>query len=220
MTTDEIIRAFLELGSPFVADGAQTVGLPERIADPGLRPLIADQRIAGTVVTCKIGFHPTPQPPVVLAYERAYQYAKTVPSPIIVMECGLGTRSPWGGGASRGFVHAGIAGGIIDGTIRDTRDVRAQGFQMFSRGISPDSFVIERLPEGYVGAETGTAITVGGVTVVQGDLVCADEDGVVFCRPDDGEAILAAARAILAEEEEIFRRWDAGVPYLKALGLD
>ena len=125
-----------------------------------------------------------------------------------------------GGGAARTFVHAHLAGTIIDGTIRDLAEVRALGYQMFSRGISADSFVIDRLPEGYVGADTGAPITVGGVTVLQGDLVVADEDGIVFCRPGDAPAAIEAAREILAEEEAIFRRWDAGESYLKGLGLE
>ena len=94
-------------------------------------------------------------------------------------ESGLGLRSPFGGGASRTFVHARLAGAIIDGTIRDVGDVRSQGFPMFSRGISADSFVVDVLPEGYVGADTGGPVTVGGVMVEQGDLVVADEDGIV-----------------------------------------
>jgi 4-hydroxy-4-methyl-2-oxoglutarate aldolase len=136
-----------------------------------------------------------------------------------VAESGLGIRSAFGGGASRSFVRAKLAGAIIDGTIRDVADVRAQGFQMLSRGISADSFVVDRLPEGYVGAEAGTPVTIGGVSVVQGDLVVADEDGIVFCRPEDAPAAIEAAREILSEEEEIFKRWDAGEPYLQGLGL-
>jgi len=219
MTTDEMIQAFLELGSPFIADGAQKAGLPERIADPALRPLNPAKRIAGTVVTFRIGFHPSPQPAVPHSYARAFAYAGTVSSPVLVAESGLGTRSPFGGGASRIFGHAQLAGAIIDGTIRDLADVRSQGFQMFSRGYSADSFVVDRLPEGYVGADTGSPITVGGITVVQGDLVVADEDGIVFCRPEDAPAAIEAARAILAEEEAIFKRWDAGESYLAGLGL-
>jgi regulator of RNase E activity RraA len=165
-------------------------------------------------------FHPSPQPAMAYSYDRAFAYAATVPSPVLVAESGLGTRSPFGGGASRSFVHAHLAGSIIDGTIRDLADVRSQGFQMFSRGISADSFVIDRLPEGYVGADTGSPIAVGGVSVVQGDLVVADEDGIVFCRPDDAPAVIEAAREILAEEEAIFKRWDAGQSYLAGLGLE
>jgi 4-hydroxy-4-methyl-2-oxoglutarate aldolase len=220
MTIEEIIRAFLELGPPFIADGAQKAGLPERIADSALRPLIPGKRIAGTVVTFRLRFHPSPQPAVAHSYERAFGFATSVPSPVLVAESGLGTRSPFGGGASRSFVHAHLVGAIIDGTIRDVADVRSQGFQMFSRGISADSFVVDRLPEGYVGAETGAPISVGGVTVVQGDLVVADDDGIVFCRPEDAPAAIEAGRQILDDEEAIFKRWDAGEPYLKGLGLE
>ena len=220
MTTDEMIQAFLELGSPFIADGAQKAGLPRRIADPSLRPLIPGRRVAGSVVTFRMRYDPSPQPAMAYSYARAFAYAATVSSPVLVAESGLGIRSPFGGGASRSFVHAGLAGSIIDGTIRDVADVRSQGFQMFSRGISTDSFVVERLPEGYVGADTGSPITVGGVSVVQGDLIVADEDGIVFCWPEDAPAAIEAAREILAEEEAIFKRWDAGESYLAGLGLE
>ena len=101
MTVDEIIQAFLELGSPFIADGAQRAGLPERIADPALRPLLPEKRIAGTVVTYRLSFLPTPQPPTAFAYDRAFTAAASVASPILVVESGLGRRSPIGGGASR-----------------------------------------------------------------------------------------------------------------------
>lgn len=219
MSTDELIRAFLELGSPFIADGAQKAGLPRRIADPALRPLDPRKRVAGTVVTFRIRFYPSPQPAISAAYDRAFAHAATVPSPVLVVESGLGLRTPLGGGAARSFVHAGLGGSIIDGTIRDLAEVREQGYQMFSRGISTDSFVIERLQEGWIGADTGDTITVGGVTVLQGDLVVADEDGIVFCRPEDAPAAIAAGREILAEEEAIFKRWDAGESYLAGLGL-
>lgn len=219
MTTDEAIRAFLELGSPFIADGSQKVGLPRRIADPALRPLLPTTRIAGTVITFRMRFFPTPQPPMAHSFARAFAFAATVPSPVLVAESGLGIRSPFGGGAARSFVHAGLAGSIIDGTIRDLAEVREQGYQMFSRGISADSFVVDRLPEGYVGADTASAIRVGGIAVEQGDLVVADEDGIVFCRPEDAAAVIAAAREILADEESVFRRWDAGESYLAGLDL-
>jgi hypothetical protein len=60
-------------------------------------------------------FHPSPQPAMAYSFDRAFAYAKTVSSPVLVAESGLGIRSPFGGGASRTFVHAGLAGSIIDG---------------------------------------------------------------------------------------------------------
>ena len=67
--------------------------------------------------------------------------------------------------------------------------------------------------------EANVEIRVGGVVVTSGDLVIADEDGIVFCRAEDAPGVITAAREILAEEEAIFRRWDAGEAYLQGLGL-
>ena len=220
MTVDEMIQAFLELGSPFIADGSQKAGLPRRIADPALRPLNPAKRVAGTAVTFRLRFYPTPQPVTSYSYDQAFAYARTVSSPVLIVESALGTHTPLGGGAARTFVHAGVVGAVIDGNIRDLAEVRELDFQMFSRGISTDSFVIDRLLEGYVGADTGAPITMGGITVLQGDLVVADEDGIVFCRPEDAPAAILAAREILADEVAIFKRWDAGESYLKGLGLE
>ena len=212
------IKTFLELGSPFIADGMQQLGLPRRIADPALRPLIPDKRLAGTVVTLRLDYYPTAPTPHPYVFNTAFEQAAQVTSPILVTESRLGLRSPFGGGASRSFVHAGLSGVIIDGCIRDTADVTAQGMQMFYRQISTDSF-LGRMPEGYVGAETAIDVDIGEVRVLPGDLVVADEDGIVFCAAAAAAAVIEAARAIETEEEQIFARWDAGDGYLKGLGL-
>ena len=47
MTVEEIIEIFRNLGSPFIADGMQRLGLPRRIVDPSLRPLDPEQKHRG-----------------------------------------------------------------------------------------------------------------------------------------------------------------------------
>ncbi len=221
ITVEEIIEIFRNLGSPFIADGMQRLGLPRRIVDPSLRPLIPNKSIAGTVVTLLLDFFSEePTSPREYAFANAFKQAKTVASPVLVAESRLGLRSPFGGGASRSFVHAGLTGVIIDGPIRDIVDVTNQGMQMFHHTISADSFVIPKLPEGYVGAEAEVAVNVGGVIAQPGELVVADVDGIVFCPVKDAPAVIAAAREVLAEEEAIFKKWDDGEDYLQALGLN
>lgn len=81
MTTDEMIQAFLQLGSPFIADGAQQAGLPERIADPAVRPLIPGKRVAGTVVAFRMRFSPSPQPAMAYSFDGAFAFGRTVSTP-------------------------------------------------------------------------------------------------------------------------------------------
>jgi hypothetical protein len=78
MTAGEMIEAFLALGSPFVADGMQKAGLSRRIADPAIRPLFPERRIAGTVVTFRMRFHPTPQQAMAYSFDRAFRFAALV----------------------------------------------------------------------------------------------------------------------------------------------
>jgi regulator of RNase E activity RraA len=197
----------------------QKLALPRRIVAPNLRPLLLDQRIAGIAVTMLLEFRPVEQPPLAIKLAAAFERAQAVASPVLVTESHLGLRSAYGGGACRSFLRAGFTGVIIDGSIRDTADIRAHGLQTFYRDISPDSFAVPALPEGYVAGEANVEIRVGGVVVTPEDLVIADEDGIVFCRAEDAAAVIAAAREVLAEEEAIFRRWDAGEAYLQGLGL-
>jgi|TARA_B100001964_G_scaffold245798_1_gene336397 4-hydroxy-4-methyl-2-oxoglutarate aldolase len=213
------ITTLSELGAAFVADGMQKLGLSPRIADPSLHPLLLNERIAGTVVTKLLEFRKRKQPPVAYIYTKAFEQAKMVARPVLVTESRLGRRSPYGGRACRALVHAGLTGVIVDGAIRDTADVKAQGMQIFYRLISPDSYVVPRLPEGYVGGDACVEVCAGGVMVCPGDLVIADEDGIVFCRSEDATAVIAAAREIRAEEEALFERWDAGQGFLEAQGL-
>jgi 4-hydroxy-4-methyl-2-oxoglutarate aldolase len=68
----------------------------------------------------------------------------------------------------------GLAGAVIDGSVRDTPQIRRLQFPVFSRGVAPSTTInhFRALP-------TNTPITCAGVRVNAGDIVSADEDGVV-----------------------------------------
>jgi regulator of RNase E activity RraA len=91
----------------------------------------------------------------------------------------------------------GVAGFVVDGVIRDIGEVRDHGFPVFARGLSP-------IPGGKAVAEPLNAeVTCGGVTVSAGDIVVADEEGIVVVPAADQAQVLAHAKATLAAESNV-----------------
>jgi 4-hydroxy-4-methyl-2-oxoglutarate aldolase len=88
--------------------------------------------------------------------------------------------------------------------IRDLAEVREMGFPVFARGIVP-------VP-GVKGAvlPLGQPVRCGGVTVWAGDLVVADEEGVVVVPAARQEEVLRDARAKDAKEAgQTLDQWEA-----------
>ncbi|MEU9368994.1 hypothetical protein AB0D71_30815 [Streptomyces avermitilis] len=93
----------------------------------------------------------------------------------------------------------GLGGLITDTGVRDTEDLRALGFPVFSRSVSIKGTVKETV------GPMCEPVTVGGVLVRPGDVMRADADGVVVVRREDvaasQERVDAEARYIAAYRE-------------------
>jgi len=95
------------------------------------------------------------------------------PGHVIVIDAGGMAPSVWGELASLSAKQRGIAGVVINGTCRDTDDIRALGFAVFSRGICP------RAGEPKGQGEIGAPLRISNVLIMQGDWILADSDGVL-----------------------------------------
>ena len=87
--------------------------------------------------------------------------------------------------------------------IRDLAETRARGFPVFARGVVP-------FPGGKdkVGA-LNSPVRCGGVQVHPGDIVVADEEGIVVVPAAGAAGVLAAAQAKAAKEEaESLEAWE------------
>jgi 4-hydroxy-4-methyl-2-oxoglutarate aldolase len=91
---------------------------------------------------------------------------------------------------------AGLGGFIVDAASRDSDALANGGFPIFAAGRNPCG------PTKGLPGTLGRCVSVGGVPVQPGDLVIGDVDGVVVVPRDQVEAVLNAADAKLAAEQQ------------------
>lgn len=119
----------------------------------------------------------------------------------------------WGEVLTVAAEAAGVAGLVIDGGVRDVAALARRRFPTFSRGISVRGTIKASAPA------VGTPIVLTGVTVALGDLVVADDDGVIVLPAADVERVLAAGEARTAKEAEIMKKLEQGATTVDLLGL-
>ncbi len=185
--------AFHQLSPTTLAD----VLSRDRVMDSGIRPLWpAMPRIAGPAYPVRCA----PRDNLML-HAAIYRAA---PGSIIVVEAGDLDYAVAGGNVCAVAQKRGIAGFVVDGVIRDLAEARANRFPVFARGVLPipgDKNVIDVL---------NGPVRCGGVAVAPGDVVVADEEGIVVVPASQLEAVLNGAQARAARDAgETLESWEA-----------
>lgn len=90
-----------------------------------------------------------------------------------------------------------LAGIIVDGSIRDKADIVATGLPVYARGVTPNG------PWKNGPGEVNTPVQIGGRVVCPGDIVVADEDGIIFVRPDEAEELLQKVQTVMTNEGKV-----------------
>ena len=197
MPDPKILRGFKELlkvysPSCVVADAQERAGVMRSY----MRPLTTATRFVGAALTVRL--EPGNQVDCLDALSVAQ--AGDV---IVVDAAGETETSIWGGLMAGLCLMKGVVGAVVDGAIRDTDEIRDQGFFIFSKAVVPRS---THTP--YSGRmepiEINVPIQCAGVLVHPGDLVLGDEIGVTVIPLENAAEVLDAARA-LAEKEEATR---------------
>ena len=90
----------------------------------------------------------------------------------------------------------GLAGVVLDASIRDTEELRELGFPVWAVGANPNG------PTKFVPGRINWPINCGGVTVNPGDLIVGDADGVVVVEREKAAMLLPLAAAKVTEEHQ------------------
>jgi regulator of RNase E activity RraA len=211
-TGPALLTQFTALETATVSDALDACGLPP--GQGGLRPMWGRPKVAGFAVTVEL--EPLSGQPGAEhggAHILTGAIAGAGPDGIIVVANGGRTDvSSWGGIVSVGAAMRSIRGVITDGACRDVGQARELGFPVFARGQVPAS-ARGRLRQ----KSAGEPILVGDVTVRPGDVVMADEDGVVVVPRDRAAEVLDAAQRLAERETAIEVEVRAGVPLPQAM---
>jgi regulator of RNase E activity RraA len=100
-----------------------------------------------------------------------------------------------GGLMATGMKFRGLAGAVVDASIRDTPQIKKLQFPVFSRGVVPSTMVGH-----YRFAGVNVPVTCAGVKVNAGDIVTADEDGVVVVPKAHAADVLKKAQDLDYQE--------------------
>jgi regulator of RNase E activity RraA len=117
---------------------------------------------------------------------------------VIVMEGSLDIAA-MGNLMATAAVERGMAGMVLDGAIRDLWDVRRMGLTVYARSKSPRTAVGH-----YATVAKNVPVECAGVTVRPGDIIVADEDGVVVVPQDRAAEVLKRAQVIDQQESGMF----------------
>jgi len=171
-------------------------------AGPDLRPIQQGTRLAGPAVT--VSSHPGDNLMVHAAVEVC-----EAGDVLVVTTTAPSTHGMFGELLATSLMARGVHALVIDAGVRDTAELRAMGFAVWARHVSC---------EGTVKASPGSVnvpVVLGGMVVSPGDVVCADDDGVVVVPAGEAEWALDQARRRVAREDATRARLAAG-----ELGVD
>lgn len=185
--TLEMLRQ--SLYSAVVCDALDEVGMRQQSPRVPIRPQTTTHLLIGRCKTTLWAdmFHKDPKPYELelLAVDSCHQDDVLIAAAGGSMQSGI-----WGELLSTAARNCGCVGAIIDGAARDIAAMRKLAFPVFARGVCPyDSRDRQRV------IDMDVPVEIGSVRFCPGDLVIADEDGVVVVPKD-------------VEDQVIRRAWD------------
>lgn len=198
----DVTDSFTQYGVATVHEAQGRTGLMA----PRLRPVFRGPRISGTAVTVSVP--PGDNWMLHVAVEQCRAGDILVVAPTSRSDAGY-----FGELLAAAAAFRGVRGLVIDAGCRDTAELRRAGFPVWSRCVSAAGTVKETL--GDVNGE----LVCGEQLVCPGDVVVADDDGVVVVRRGRAAEVQAAAEARHGREARALARYQAGELSLDVHGM-
>jgi len=200
---EAVARGFLGTGSATVHEcvGKETANA----MDAGIKPIGSGLKVAGPAITveCFPGDNSTVHIAMTLCR----------PGDVLVVNAHGAQSGMLGSQMVFQCIEKKIGGLVIDGGVRDSKEIIEMGFPCFARHVNPQGTA-----KGTLGS-INVPIQCGGVLVRPGDVVVGDDDGVVVVPRTRAKEVLDKSRARDEKEREDRELFKQGKMSAELLGL-
>lgn len=194
---------FANIATPIIGD----VMGRQNIMDFRIRPIWSGARCVGPALT--VMTYPSDNLMIHLGVSLAQE------GDILVVDAGnYPNAGLWGEILTINAMYRNIGGLIIDGGVRDIKEIEELGFPMFASGINA---------RGGYKSNPGTVnmpVSCGGVAVCPGDLIVADENGVAVIPKDDIEIVYDKCLEKIEAEQKIMEQLKLGRDTVEIMNME
>lgn len=197
--SDPLVAALAKMPTASLADALDQVTGKRGFMSHDMRPQ-SPGTFAGRAVTALLAPAPPEKATAQLSARHSIQMideAKPGDVGVIVIENGLDVAA-MGGLMGTDAKVRGMAGMVLDAGVRDLGELRALKLPVYARSVAPSTTVGR-----FASVSHNAPVTCGGVNVTPGDIIVADEDGVVVIPQEKANAVLQRAREIDERETKM-----------------
>lgn len=197
--SDPMLARFAKVSPANISDAMDQIVGQRGFLDHDVRPFVAGDFV-GRASTSLLRAVPADQSTPATAAKHSVEMidaSKPGDVGVLVMEGSLDVAA-MGGLMGTAAKVRGMAGMVIDGALRDVREIRALGLPVYARSISPANAVTR-----FASVANQIPVKCAGVTIAPGDIIVASEEGVVAIPKDKAEAVLQRAEEIALREQRM-----------------